>query len=232
MNDKIDRFPIYRNSYNLTKFLSKTKQEKMALAILEYVFEDKDPVFSDEESKTLWENIGLILKKTKKQVLNGKKGGAPKKANEEPKMELNEEPMLEPNKETNLEPNNIYYFKFIISKFVKENNYCKDIEVVLNKWIKYRNEKKSLPTQTSFNELLNAIKLNINKHGTQKITDLINNCIASNYQAIIFEKLNNVTSKDPSTTPNWYGKEIKPEEMTADEIRKLEDKMRKAGVNV
>lgn len=60
MENKIKSFMFYKNYYLLLKLLPKEEREKISLSILEYMFEDLEPIF-DEESilYAVWE----ILKK-------------------------------------------------------------------------------------------------------------------------------------------------------------------------
>lgn len=68
----------------------------------------------------------------------------------------------------------------------------------LNEWMKYKSEKKNTYTETGITNLLTQIKNNISKYSEEAIIELITSCMASNYQGIIFDKLqtNYVISDD------------------------------------
>ncbi len=74
----MERFTIYNNNYLLIKTLKKSEQEKMSLAIFQYMFDDIEPYFERDSSiYAIWVNLQRVLDKIKTKSNNGTKGGAP-----------------------------------------------------------------------------------------------------------------------------------------------------------
>lgn len=74
---KLDHFTFYKNYFDIIKYLK--NEDKLAIfnAIMEYMFEDKEPNL-EGLNLGIWKNIKMPLETTKNKVINGKKGGAPK----------------------------------------------------------------------------------------------------------------------------------------------------------
>lgn len=75
----MESFKIYKNNYLLIKTLKKSEQEKISLAVFQYMFDDIEPRFSEDSSLyAIWINLQRVLNKIKTKSNNGSKGGAPK----------------------------------------------------------------------------------------------------------------------------------------------------------
>jgi uncharacterized phage protein (TIGR02220 family) len=77
MQERVDHFTFYKNYYDIIKYLNEKDKLLIINAIFEYMFEDKEPNLEGLISG-IWSNIKMPLETTKKKVINGKKGGAPK----------------------------------------------------------------------------------------------------------------------------------------------------------
>lgn len=191
--EDIQGFTFYRNYYEIIKYLSTKDRLQLYDAILQYMFENKEPELKDL-LKGIWINIKMPLDNNKKNIINGKKGGRPK-TEEKPKNN----PKITQTK-TQEEPkqkaNNISYFLFLISnnnyKYIKENNniYNKIIE-----WLEYKQERKELYKEIGLNNLLKQIENNIDKYNEDSVVNLISECMANNYKGIIFDKINKEQNK-------------------------------------
>ena len=62
------------------------------------------------------------------------------------------------------------------------------IEAV-EKWLKYKKEKRDAYKPTGLKALISEIQHNVTKYGEQPVIELINKCMASNWKGIIFERL-------------------------------------------
>ena len=187
---------FYNNYYLLIKLLSKTEQEKISLAILKFMFDDEEPNFKeDSQLYAVWTNISMGLTTSKKQSLNVQKRYTKKDTN----ISTNKDTSEDTKKGTKKGTNNISTFYFLISNFILNNNYSNKLENILKDWINYKVQKKDSYTEIGFNKLLSQIKNNIDKFGEDKVINLIDECMASNYQGIIFEKLNRPERKKSAT---------------------------------
>lgn len=201
---KIEEFKIYLSTYYLIKAGSKKAQERLALASWDYIFKDIDPNFSEgEEEYGLWVNIERVLSKTKTKIINGRKGGKSKmEANTEPKFKANDEPNFEPNTIPNLEANskvktkasNISYLLLNISnyEFINKNINLKNKII---EWLKYKQERNEIYKETGLKTLIAKLERLGIQYGEEKLINLIDESMSSNYKGIIFDKLENTSQK-------------------------------------
>ena len=66
MNEKIDHFTFYKNYYDIIKYLNDEQKVLIVNAILEFMFEDKEPKL-EGLLLGIWNNIKMPLNTTKKQ---------------------------------------------------------------------------------------------------------------------------------------------------------------------
>lgn len=203
--EKVEKFTIFKNTYKLLRHLPEKNKTELYDAMFDYMFEGIEPSFNDELSDGIWVNLKMILDNTKSRILNGKKGGRNSGTNElgyenqepnpEPNMEPNHKPNYEPKVEANNKANPQANTVFLISNFFISNFNYLDIsnkEKLKNKileWNQYKIEKKKKYTETGITNLLKQIDKYTEKYGVEIMIDLIDECMANNYQGIIFDKL-------------------------------------------
>ena len=85
--------------------------------------------------------------------------------------------------------------KNLISDFIGENNFNKDLENVLNDWIIYKNERNENYTEIGFKKLLTEIKNNINNYSEKQVISIINKSMARNWKGIQFQILQDKPSE-------------------------------------
>ena len=184
----IDKFTFYKNYFEILKYLPDKDRLKMYDAILNYMFENKEPELNGL-LQGIWINIKMPLDTNKKNINNGIKGGRPKNNNQNKTQTTTQ---IKPKCEPKAKANNISYFLFLISnnkyKYIyKDNNIYNSII----DWLKYKEEKKEKYTEIGLSKLLTQIENNIEMYGQKEIIDLINECMANSYKGIIFDKLKN-----------------------------------------
>ena len=184
----IDKFTFYKNYFEILKYLPDKNRLKMYDAILNYMFENKEPELNGL-LQGIWINIKMPLDTNKKNINNGIKGGRPKNNNPDKNQTTTQ---IKPKCEPKAKANNISYFLFLISnnkyKYIyKDNNIYNSIIY----WLKYKKEKKEKYTEIGLSKLLTQIENNIELYGQKEIIDLINECMANSYKGIIFDKLKN-----------------------------------------
>jgi len=220
--NEIKSFSFYRNYYELIKYLPNEDRLELYDAILNYMFDDKEPQFKDLKNG-IWVNLKMPLDTSKN---NAGRGGRIKKESTETKTETKP---IKNRLKTELKTNN--NFLFLISNFL----FLKDKELLREKieeWLEYKKERKDKPyTEIGFKKLLKQIENNVNDYGEQQVIDLIDKCMSNNYQGIIFDKLENQRKfKEEKEIPSWFGKEIKKEEVD-DETRRLIEEIEGTSVN-
>ena len=213
MND-LNQFPFYKNYYELLDNLPNDDKKLMLEVIVDYMFKNVEPIGLKGMNLAIWNNIKMPLDKAKKNVLNGQKGGRPKKE-KNPNDNPNKNPINNPNNNPNDNPkgnqNNIFIFYFLLYKYkyfnnntniVNNNNEVNDTNIVNNinsyinklgqkvkEWLDYKWERKEYYKETGFKSLLKQIEKASEEFGEEKVIELIDECMANNYKGIIFDKL-------------------------------------------
>lgn len=225
MRNKVKSYVTYDNYYGLIKLLNKENQKEIALAMMQYMFEDIEPNY-DEESDlyAVWNSISLGLKTSKKQSLN-----VQKRYEETEKEETNEDTKQPTKKDTKKDTksatkkgtNNISYFLFLISNYnfnILKNKYTeeniKTLKDTIINWLEYKDERREEYKERGIKSLLKQIENNADKYGIDEMIKLIEECMASNYKGIIFEKLEK-KAKPQTQKMSWQEKE----EMRMKEVR-------------
>ena len=79
MNNNINQFPFYKNYYDLLDNLPLNDKRLMLEIIVDFVFKNIEPTNLKGMNLAIWNNIKMPLTTTRKQIINGQKGGRPKK---------------------------------------------------------------------------------------------------------------------------------------------------------
>lgn len=89
---------------------------------------------------------------------------------------------LENDKENNINKNNI---NNNINKYFEDETLNNSV----NEWFEYKKQRKDKYTEIGKKKLITQIKNNVDKYGVTAVVNLIDECMANNYQGIIFAKL-------------------------------------------
>ena len=239
MEEKVEKFTIFKNTYKLLRHLPEKNKTELYDAMFDYMFEGIEPTFDDELSDGIWVNLKMILDNTKSRILNGKKGGRNSGTNElgyenqepnpEPNMEPNPKPNNEPKHEPKVEANHKANPQantvFLISNFFISNFNYLDIsnkEKLKNKileWNQYKIEKKKKYTETGIANLLKQIDKHVKEYGVNAVIELIDECMANNYQGIIFDKLKEKKQK----VPVWLNQKIVRQNLSESEASEIKE---------
>lgn len=181
--NEIKSFTFYRNYYELIDNLPQEDKRLMLEVIVDYIFRDVEPIGLEKMNLAIWNNIKMPLDTSKKQALNGLRGGRP--TNDEKSQT---ETQIETQTKAKGKTNNISTFLFLLSNF----NFTKDRGLLRGKieeWLKYKWERKEYYKETGFKSLLARIDSATSQYGVEEVINLIDECMANNYKGIIFEKL-------------------------------------------
>ena len=222
--NKINSFTFYRNYYDLLDNLPTEDKRLMLEVIVDYIFRDVEPIGLVKMNLAIWNNIKMPLETSKKQALNGLKGGAPI-GNQNAKKNNPKTTQKTSQSTTQKQTNNISTFLFLISnfKFLEDKGLLRE---KIEEWLKYKWERKEYYKETGFKSLLAKLEKATNQYGVENILNLIDECMASNYKGIIFEKLekqNKSKSARKEELPEWFGKDLKNKEMTKEDEEELDD---------
>ena len=77
------------------------------------------------------------------------------------------------------------------------NKYFEDdtLNNSVKEWFEYKKQRKDKFTEMGKKKLITQIKNNIDKYGVKAVVNLIDECMANNYQGIIFDKLGKPEAK-------------------------------------
>lgn len=215
--NKVKSFSIYDNYYKLFKWLPKDEKLKVSLAVFEYVFEDKEPTQLNEQGLDVWDNLKRLLDKGKKQSLIALKRWSKKDAEEDASMDATNNAKSNAKEYAKKDPNNISYL-IINNLFIKDRGLLRG---KIEEWVSYKKERKDKEyTEIGFKRLLSQIENNVNKYGEETVIELIDDCMASNYKGIVFDKLKNQKTKK-SIVPEWHDKKISATQATLEEQEEI-----------
>ena len=110
--NEIKSFTFYKNYYELLDNLSTEDKRLMLEVIVDYIFRDVEPIGLEKMNLAIWNNIKMPIDTSKKQALNGLKGGRPKE-----NIKTQKETQKETQTKANEKANNISTFYFLISNF-------------------------------------------------------------------------------------------------------------------
>lgn len=211
--NEIKGFTFYKNYYDIIKYLDDNNKLIMLNAILEYIFEEKEPEL-EGLNLGIWNNIKMPLNTTKINIINGKKGGRPKtQTKTETKTE--KKPKAKPKGKAN----NISYFLFLFSNLYISNLNNKDnIYKLFNEYLELRKKNKYTVTETVVKRLVNKL----NEYGTtdEEKIEIITNAINGAWKD--FYPL-----KKHETKPNWYGEELEETVASDEEVKELEERLKR-----
>lgn len=207
--ESINSFTFYRNYYDIIKYLSDEDKLKMLNAILEFVFEDKEPTL-EGLNLGIWENIKMPLNTTKKNIINGKKGGRPKTQNKTQKK-----PKAKPKNKPKSKANNISYFYFLFSNINILNKVNKDnIYKLLEEYLEVRRDRKYVLSESVIKRLIS--KLNEYGKTDEAKEEIITKAINGAWKD--FYPLEGTAGKP---VPDWFDKDIQSLEATKEEEEEM-----------
>ncbi len=207
--NEINSFTFYKNYYELLDNLPKKDKLTMLESIVDYVFKDIEPKLNGL-NLAIWKNIVMPIDKSKHKSNNAKKINQ-----KEIKLKSNEN-QIEIKKKSN---EGAKY----ISTFIDRGLLRGKVE----EWLKYKSERKEYYKETGFKTLLKQINTYAQEYGDDVVINLIDECMASNYKGIIWDRLKNKPKRQNlESKADWQNVEIDENTATADEIRELEERIR------
>ena len=177
MND-INSFTFYKDYYYLIDTMPIENKKELAVAILDYVFKDLEPDLNGH-NQAIFNTLSRQLDCSKN------KSKSARKINQieiKQKSNQNQTEIKKGNKTS------VLSFKFYISnlEFLKDRGLLRG---KIEDWLDYKWERKEPYKETGLKSLMTRIEKYTKKFGEEKMIELIDECMASNYKGIIFEKL-------------------------------------------
>lgn len=200
-------FTFYNNYYELIKYLDDKDRLEMYDAVFKYMFDNEEPSFEGIK-KGLWINIKMPLDTSKNK---GKSGSISKQNQTKIKTKSNKN-QKEIKSKTN---NNISIFLFLFSNlYISNLNNKENIYNLLKEYLELRKKEKYILSETVVKRLINKL----NEYG---ITD-------EDKEEIIMKAINGKWKdfyplKKIENKPEWFGKNIKEEKATKEEIKEMKN---------
>lgn len=114
----------------------------------------------------------------------------------------------------------------LFEKHLPDYNIPDALKSKMGEWVTYKMERKEPYQEQGMKSLLRQIETNASKYGSQKLCDLIDECMANGWKGIIFDKLKpKPGSNAPVRTevvPSWMKKEGKGYERQNYDFEELE----------
>lgn len=156
--NNINQFPFYKNYYELLDNLSTKDKRIMLEIIVDFIFKDEEPKDLKKMNLAIWNNIKMPLANSKKNILNGQKGGRPKQK----KDNKNNNPKNNPkdNPKNNPKDNQIYIsiFLFLFNNINIYNINNKEyIYKLLDEYLNIRKKAKYVVTETVVKRLIKKL---------------------------------------------------------------------------
>lgn len=234
MNEKLS-FTLYNEIFRLIDTIQpKEKRNEFIGKILDFYFKDEKPNFNQNSfEEIIWLNISKPIISYKSKVLNGSKGGRPKKT--ESKTENKSE--IESESETTSDVFvhvNVHDNVHLENKGYGEKKPFKEIIDYLNKKANTHFKYNSKTTQNKINARLNeGYNLNDFIAVIDKKFNEWNNTEFEQYlcpETLFgpkFEKYLNQKSTKNGNKPDWVDKNILEDKASDEEIKELEERLKR-----
>ena len=214
MND-INSFTFYKDYYYLIDTMPIEDKKELAVAILDYVFKDLEPNLNGH-NQAIFNTLSRQLDCSKNKSKSARKTN---QIEIKQKSNQNQTEIKKGNKTS------VLSFKFYVSnlEFLKDRGLLRG---KIEDWLDYKWERKEPYKETGFKSLMTRIEKYTKKFGEEKMIELIDECMASNYKGIIFEKLDKQILSDKAKSEREKLKKFDnahSEEATPEEMKEMDD---------
>lgn len=235
MNEKLS-FTLYNEIFRLIDTIQpKEKRNEFIGKILDFYFKDEKPNFNQNSfEEIIWLNISKPIISYKSKVLNGSKGGRPKKT--ESKTEMKSEIESESKTTSDVFVHVNVYDNILENKGYGEKKPFKEIIDYLNKKANTHFKYNSKTTQSKINARLNE-GYNLNDFIAVIDKKFIewNNTEFEQYlcpETLFGPKFEKYLNQKPlkqktNNKPNWIEKDILEDKASDEEIKALEERLKR-----
>lgn len=105
------------------------------------------------------------------------------------------------NKKSNIKILDIILQDYDKTLYLEDNQTLQDCII---EWLKYKDEKKNYYSETGLKQLLNKFIKTSQTYGVDSVVTVVNDSMASNYQGIVWDRLDKVKSKGTQNTTQDY----------------------------
>lgn len=189
--NNIKSFTIYQEYYDLITLLEKEEQQELLLAIVEYVFNDKEPILNDKQMK-----IFINLKRPLDKSKNRSKSSSKQKQNKN-KKETKQKQNKNTSNDVNVNVSN-YDNNYVVNGNVNvnkiENKYFESIKVnsIFNEFLELRKKLKAINSERAINTLINKLS----NYDEETQFKMIENSIVNSWKGIYELKETKTKGKD------------------------------------
>lgn len=82
----------------------------------------------------------------------------------------------------------------------EETGFGPDLQAAFDSWLRYKKERKQPYKPEGLKKLISRIRNNAEKYGESAVVELIEDCMASNWQGIIFDRLSKTKGAVPKSS--------------------------------
>lgn len=231
MNEKLS-FTLYNEIFRLIDTIQpKEKRNEFIGKILDFYFKDEKPNFNlNSFEEVIWLNISKPIISYKSKMLNGSKGGRPKKT--ESKTEIKSEIESESKTTSDVFVHVNVYDNILENKGYGEKKPFKEIIDYLNQKANTHFKYNSKATQSKINARLNEgyvlddfIAVIDKKFNEWNNTEFEQYLCPETLFGPKFEKYLNQKSTKKGNKPDWIDKNILEDKATEEEIKQLEERL-------
>jgi len=201
--NQVKSFAFYRDYYNLIDTLDFDSKLILLNAIVDYVFKDIEPQLDGHN---------LAIFNTLKHQLNVSKNKSTSTSKSLPDKEKKKKNHLKIKSKSNenqmkIKRGNKTSFLFYISNldFYKDRGLLRG---KIEEWLNYKTERNESYKEQGFKSLLTQIEKNVKQYGEDVVIDLITECMANNWQGIIWNKLSKTKPNEKEETNSVIRSEI------------------------
>ena len=239
MNEKLS-FTLYNEIFRLIDTIQpKEKRNEFIGKILDFYFKDEKPNFNlNSFEEVIWLNISKPIISYKSKMLNGSKGGRPKKTESKTESKTENKSEIESESETT---SDVFvhvnvYDNILENKGYGEKKPFKEIIDYLNQKANTHFKYNSKTTQSKINARLNEgyslddfIVVIDKKCDEWKGTEFEQHLCPETLFGPKFEKYLNQKPLKPKTNnkPNWIEKDILEDKASDEEIKELEERLKR-----
>lgn len=109
----------------------------------------------------------------------------------------------------------------LFARLSSEYSFSPELNTKLGEWFKYKTERKEPYKEQGMKSLLTQISNKVNEYGEQAVVTLIDECMASGWKGIIFDRL--TKTKRTEMVPKWMNKQQPDYNPTHERIQKNKD---------
>lgn len=236
--NNIKSFSFYKEYYELITLLTIKEREEILLKIIEFIFEDKEPVNLTESQQKIWNNLKKPISKSKIKSYQGKIKSTNESINETSNEIDNETSNENINEMTNTSNDVNVNNNVLEDKSMREETFIKICEIIIKHLNKVTNSNYKYTTKTTKAKIRARLNENykpndfiivINKKANEWLGTEFENYLCpetlfgTKFEKYLNQKAKKKMKKEVDNTPEWLNKKIEKKQATDEEKSLMEN---------